>query len=164
MRTIVWAILIIGLAIAAVIVTSAVAGDVQNGFDSAGIPVPAQSPDAPVAKVLSVRWWKNGVDQGNIAFDSTNTGFVEVHSTLEVMTFRAIGRYSGGTGTGYLIFWDPGNSYGESRLLKPGVTSTLKVRRAYTFDVSTEVYVKALLPGFSYGAPADTRRIVVIMN
>jgi hypothetical protein len=164
MRTKQLVLLIIGLAITAGIVSSGVADGVQSGFDTAATHAPAVSPDAPVAKVLSVRWWKNGVDQGKIVFDATNTGFVEVRSTLEVIMFRVKGRYSGGSGTGYLVFWDPARTYGESCLLKPGVTSTMMVRRPYMFDAANDLYVKALLPGSGYDAASDSRRIVIVMN
>jgi hypothetical protein len=169
MRTGLWLVLVVGLALAAGTVSYAIADEAQNarnGYDGKiGFPAPVVSPDAPVAKVLSVRWWKNGVDQGNIAFSAeypVRIGTIYVTDDDLVM-FRVSGLYKSGTGTGYLVFWDDSTVYGESWLLKPGVTTTRVVGRINKWPASSNVRVEAHLPGSDYSGPGDWTRIDVVV-
>jgi hypothetical protein len=156
MKTRLWVVLLIGLAVAAGIVSLAVAG--ENGFDKIAPPSPGVSTDAKKAEVKGVMWWKNGVSQGNIAFTGAygteRVGAITVDDGDFVM-FKVKGLYTG-TGTAYLLFEDytnggaGGSGYGESWLLQPGVLTTKWVGRAYRFDSSTWVRVEAHKPGSDY--------------
>ncbi len=169
----IWIILIAGLAVMAGTISLAVANDGKDPGsgnlidDKAGMAVSAVLPAAGMATVKTVQWRKNGVNQGNIAFDSTGNGVINV-ADHDVVSFTVKGIYKG-SGTGYLLFIDPFSDtvtgqnpyYAESWPLKPDVTITKNVVRSYLFTSSTYVRVEAHPPGSSYDDPGDWHTINV---
>ncbi len=154
-----WPTLLLVLVLSGVIISLSVSATMPRGSDKSDIAQEELSPSAGTATVISVQWWKNGVNQGKIPFDSSGVGKIDVRAA-DIVIFKIKGTYKG-SGTGYLLFYDLDDDYREAWVLKPGVITTKQVVRAYSFGADTYVRIEAHLPGSDYYGPGDCHRVDV---
>ncbi len=126
------------------------------------------NPASGTAKVKSVQWTKNGVNQGNLvfSFDGLYNSAV-IHATVyDTLSFKVKSSYAG-SGKGYGAFmWDDLNPYYvESWSLTSGITTTKSLARSYYITENTDFYVVASPAGSSLGSGpgSDVRAIYVLV-
>ncbi len=150
--------LVVALVVACAIISIAVAAATVQGTDKSAT-APAEIKPAASSSIISVQWWKNGINKGNIPFDTAGEATISVGYDDTIM-FKVKGIYQG-SGTGYMLFRYPDIDYQESWLLKPGVVTTKNLARSYQFSTNTFVRFETHLPGSNYNGPGDWHKLTI---
>ncbi len=150
-----WFAVLIVTALAACIVSSAIAEDLKSVIpsDNDQGTIPPLSPTATYPyKVKSVIWYKDGIQQPPIVFQYDGQSANIAIRTGETIMFKVKCYYSG-PGKGYMFFRDDETKYQESMFLKSGATSTKYVMRSFMWTTTGNhvLWVDAFGPNIRWG-------------